>query len=444
MRRVGTVFLGLAIAFPAFAQSPNAAATRKPAAPNPLAESYAAIALGDRISIQSDLIWIGDYNGIANGEFGDRTIAAVKAFQKKQGAKENGVLDPPQRAALTAAAKAKQQAVGWDIVDDAATRTRLGLPLKLLPQVGATKSGSRYGSARGEISIETFRMAEPGTTLQAVFEQQKKEPAGRKTDYNVLRADFFVISGLQGAKKFYVRGQAGSGEVRGVSIVYDQAMDAVMGPVTVAMSSAFVAFPQSVAAIPPPKRKVEYATAIVVSATGYLVTDRRATEGCYAITVEGLGSVDRLADDHTGDLALLRLFGPRNLAPVPLAGDEPKGADVTLVGVPDPQSQGGGGAVATAKARLGQAAAIRTLDPDPGPGFSGAAVLDGQGRVIGVVAHKIPLVAGPPTSGTTAVMVSAATARTYLEGQGVALPAAGSPGLEAARAAIARVICVRK
>jgi hypothetical protein len=43
----------------------------------------------------------------------------------------------------------------------------------------------------------------------------KKEPAGRQTEYSVLRPDFFVISGLQNLKKFYLRAQLRGDEVRG-------------------------------------------------------------------------------------------------------------------------------------------------------------------------------------------------------------------------------------
>src|SRR5690606_42018782 len=97
----------LAASLPASAQ--NAAAAKKPAAktasakvkpsaPNPaemaaLKESYAAMPLAERLAIQSDLVWSGDYNGGVNGDFGERSIAAVKAFQKKHKAKETGLLD---------------------------------------------------------------------------------------------------------------------------------------------------------------------------------------------------------------------------------------------------------------------------------------------------------------------------------------------------------------
>src|SRR5205807_10583795 len=108
-------------------------------------------------------------------DFGDRAVAAVKSYQKDNGGKETGVLNPQERAALSTAAKARQEAVGWRIVDDPATGTRLGLPLKQVPQLGASKLGTHYTSKNGEVQIDTFRIRDPGTTLASVFDQQKKE-----------------------------------------------------------------------------------------------------------------------------------------------------------------------------------------------------------------------------------------------------------------------------
>jgi len=439
------MLLALAVAVPVCAQTPPA--TRKPAQGDPVAQAWAAVPPADRKSIQSDLIWTGDYNGLINGEFGARAIASIKAFQKAQGARETGLLNPQQRAALAAAAKVRQDAAGWTTVDDPASATRLGIPARLAPQTTPAKTGTRYASASGDVVIETFRISEPGTTLQSVLEQLKKEP-GRRTDYDVQRGDFFVMSGLQGGRKFYIRAQAGSqsgsAEVRGVTIVYDQAMDRVMDPITVAMSSAFSAFPAGVVAAAPVRRKVEYATGILVGPSGHVLTDRRATDGCQMITVEGLGPADRVADETETGLALLRIFGAGDLSPLMLATDAPQGADVTLVGVPDPQQQDGGGAVVAARTRIVATGAARVLEPAPGPGFSGAAVIDGRGRLVGMTLLKIPVVAGPAPAAPQAVLVSAAAIGDFLDRHRVAWSAATASGIEAARSSVARIICVRK
>ena len=403
-------------------------------------DSYNAIPLAERIAIQSDLIWTGDYNGVVSGEFGDRSIAAVKAFQKRSGAKETGVLNPQERAALAAAAKPKQDTVGWRIVDDLATGARVGVPAKLMPNTNVSGGISRWSSQRSETSAETFRIAQTGTALAPIFERMKKEPAGRKTEYGVLRDDFFVISGLQNLKKFYVRAQLRGDEVRGITILYDQAMAGIMEPVVVAMSSAYAAFPSGRAIAPPPRRKVEYASGIAVG-TGQIVTSREALEGCYVVTVGGIGGADRVADDKASGLVLLRVHGA-DLKPVTLASAAAKGADVTLVGVADPQAQGGGRAVSTVKARLSNALA---LEPAPALGFAGAAALDAQGRLAGMAVLNIPVVAGTaPAPSATAALAPVEAIRNFLDANNVA-PAAGSvAGADAAKASVVRVICVRK
>ncbi|MEJ0073840.1 MAG: serine protease [Alphaproteobacteria bacterium] len=417
-------------------QKAKAPKAEQKAALDATAASYTAIPLTERIAIQNDLVWTGDYNGLINGDFGERAIAAVKAFQKRNGGKETGVLNQPERAALAAAAKPKQEAVGWRIVQDLVTGARLGIPAKLMPNTQVSGGISKWSSSRGEAQAETFRIAQAGA-LAPIFERMKKEPAGRQTEYSVLRPDFFVISGLQNLKKFYLRAQLRGDEVRGFTVLYDQAMAGIMEPVVVAMSSAYAAFPTGTA--PPSRRKVEYASGVAVS-PGHILTSREALDGCNVVTVAGIGGADRAAEDKDKGLALLRVYGAP-LKAIALAGENPKG-DVTLLGVADPQAQGGGGAVSAARARVTEALA---LDPAPAVGFDGAAALDAQGRLAGIASLKVPMVAGAaPTPVTSAALTPVETVRNFLDAQNVAPASGAAAGVEAAKASIVRVICVRK
>jgi hypothetical protein len=75
-------------------------------------------------------------------------------------------------------------------------------------------------------------------------------------------------------------------------------------------------------------------------------------------------------------------------------------------------------------------------------GFSGAVAIDTQGHVAGMVVLRAPVVAGP--AGTPRAAVAPADRiRTFLEANYVE-PASGKPGVEEAKAAVTRVICVRK
>jgi peptidoglycan hydrolase-like protein with peptidoglycan-binding domain len=423
-----------------------AEAARKRAATPPVPARDTAIPLAERIAIQFDLAWTGDYNGLVNGEFNDKTTAAIKTFQRDRKFKETGTLNPQERALLAAAAKAKAAQVGWSMVDDPATGALIGLPTRQVPNKSQGRSGTRWASAQGQVQVETFKIREPGTTLAAVYEQQKKEPPTRRLEVNLLRPDFFILSGMQNLKRFYVRAEIKAGEVRGMTVLYDQAMEPIMDPVVVVMSSTFMPFP-GVAGIAQigaaPRRKVEYGTGIVVSAAGHILTDRQVIEGCSVIVVGGYGDADRQAEDTNANLALLRVYGAPDLAPLSFVGDAPKGPDLTLVGIADPQTQGGGGAISTAPAKLKG----ETLEPAPQPGFSGAAALDPQGRFVGMVGLKTAVVANAGAAGAQpqAMLVPAAIIRSFLEAQKLAPAAAArSSGVDAAKASLVRVICVRK
>src|SRR5690349_19456034 len=177
------------------------------------------------------------------------------------------------------------------MVDDRVTGARLGVPGKLVPQSAPAGSGTRWQSSRGELQVETFRISAPGLTLAAVLDRAKKEPANRRPEYQALKTDFFVVAGMQGGvKKFYVRGQIKGDEVRGVTVLYDKALETTVDRIVVAASNAFAGFPA--AQVPPavglaPRRPVEYATGIVVSKAGHIVTNRTAIDDCQFVVIPG-------------------------------------------------------------------------------------------------------------------------------------------------------------
>ncbi len=451
--RVAAIVVGLAVAsLPAMAReakvhkpiasaahkAAHRAAVKKPAAKKPaaaIANAYAAMPVAQRLAIQSDLAWVGDYQGAAGGDFDERAIDAVKVFQKSNGGKETGILSEQERTLLAAAAKAPEEAVGWQLIDDPATGARIGLPEKLVPQSAASRTGSRWMSGHGQIQIETFRLRE--AALPPLFDEEKKTPRRRRVESSVLKPDSFIISGMQGLKKFLLRAEASGGEVRGVTILYDQATEGIMAPVAVAMANAFQGFPDPNAGPPPGrKRSVEYGTAIVVDGSGDLIALRQVTDECAAITVPGFGHAERRAEDKTNDLALIRLYGARNLVPATLAGESGKADNLTLVGIADPPAQDGGDAVTTAAARL----TAQGVEPAPMLGFAGAAAIDAQGRFAGIVDLKSSLVAGLGPATRHATLVPADAVRAFLVAQGIT-PAAGSSAIDQS---IVRVICVRK
>jgi hypothetical protein len=237
-------------------------------------------------------------------------------------------------------------------------------------------------------------------------------------------------------KSFIVRAQARGGEVRGITVLYDQATEGIMDAVAIAVSDTFQGFPDPNAGpLPGRKRGVEYGTAVVVSSRGHLIVPREIADECQAITVPGFGHADRVAEDKANDIALLRLYGARNLTPAPLGGETGKGGDVTLVGIADPLAQASGSAVSNAAAHL----TTQGVEPAPKPGFSGAAAINAQGRFAGMVVLKSPVVAGIAATNPQAALVPADAVRAFLQAQGITLAESHS----AMDQSVVRVICVR-
>jgi peptidoglycan hydrolase-like protein with peptidoglycan-binding domain len=399
------------------------------------ADTANAMAQAERLALQSDLAWVGEYNGAITGEVSDRMVNAIKEFQKSRGARQTGVLNPQERGVLADTARRRQENVGWKIIADAGTGVRLGIPAKLVPQQTSDANGTKWTSPTGTVQIMLSRRKEANPTTAKLAEQEKKAN-GRAVDYNVVKPDFFVLSGLQGLKKFYLRGTFKGDEVRILTILYDQAVENTVEPVVIAMSSAFNAFPTGPLPGPPPRKTVEYGTGIVVAEDGSIVTDRQIVDGCLAIAIAGFGNADRVAEDKERDLALLRIYGARGLKPLNLAGDGGKTA-VDLTGIADPQNQAGGAAVSSVKATVNGA----DLAPAPAIGFSGAAAVDADGKFAGLAQLKPVLIAGPTNSTPVqAALVPADAVRDFLKAN--AVNAAGTSA--DARASVVRVICVRK
>ncbi len=380
----------------------------------------------------ADLIWLGGFDGLSAEECDGHTADAIKSFQRRNGGKDTGVLSDQDRIALAQAAAAPEAAVGWRLIDDTATGAFLGVPGKIVPRASSTRTGSRWTSAQGQIQIETFRLHD--ASLPALFDQDKKT-AKRYVAYSALNSDSFVIIGEQKLKLFVERAQSNGGEIRGVTVAYDQATEGTIAPVAVAVSDSFDGFPDVTGSVPARQRGVQYGTAVVVGGGGEIIASEDATEDCQAITVPGFGHADRIAEDKVDGLALLRLYGARGLVPATLDGATGAPGALTLYGIADPLAQGGGAAVSSAAAQLsGQG-----LDAAPKPGFSGAAALDAQGHFAGIVELKSPVVAGPGVA-PQATLIPASAVRTFLQAQGI-VPASGHAAMEES---IVRVICVRK
>jgi len=180
-----------------------------------------------------------------------------------------------------------------------------------------------------------------------------RPPRTRRVEYGEFKPDSFVLAGMQGLKIFIMAGRRPAAAncaaspcfIRSGYRRHHGAGRAWRWP------TRSTDFPDANAAPAAGRRSVEYATAIAVSSQGDFLTLGEVTEDCRSIIVPHLGQAARIATDKSADLALLRVYGARNLtaqrSPAPGDGS----GNLTLVGVADPLAQAGQDAVTRTRRR---------------------------------------------------------------------------------------------
>jgi hypothetical protein len=217
-------------------------------------------------------------------------------------------------------------------------------------------------------------------------------------------------------------------------------METIIAGVSPAIVSAFSPFPERSMPFAAMAKPVEYGNGLVVSSGGHIVTDRSLASECQVIVVAGLGDADRVAEDPDSGLAMLRVYGVRDLTPLAFASDASNKGDITLVGIPDPKEQNGAKKLTEIKARLTSGNAIELRQSVPMAGFSGAAALDAQGQVLGLTEMRNFVLASIEPAAPPVRLITADTIRNFLIAHNV-VPAQQAGD---ARASVVRIICVRK
>jgi serine protease Do len=381
---------------------------------------FRSLGYDERTVIQLALIWAGGYRGLADGEFGQGTFAAIKAYQHSIGSIPNGVLSREERYTLVTKAASLMKELGFEVVTDEATGLKLGLPLALVSSSGPTRRGFAWAAADGSIEIESVSVPVAEQTYLELYERLSRAGDDRRIAYRTVKPDFFVISGDTGGRKFYLRFLAGPAATRGFSLVWDRSLSPDLDQTAVAMSSMLTSDDSAVAPVdqdltwasvaPRQVRGVpslrgesarSSATGFFISSAGHLVTNDHVIESCHETAVRMAdGTIARatvLARTKEDDLALLKVdLKPPAVARFRKGHSVRLGESVVIFGFPLVGSLGTSSGLLTA----GHISALAGPEDHPDilqmtapvqSGSSGGPLLDQSGNVIGVVAWKAGL-----------------------------------------------------
>lgn len=411
----------------------------------PLVRFYSGFESKLRIELQRALIWSDDYVGIADGNISPRTITAIRSFQLKNNDQPSGWLTRSETAKLFQNAQNAERAFGYRLFHDEATGSSIGIPANILLGPTPVKRGARFVARDDSVDMVTMRIPLAERSLDEFYRMSLSKP-GRFVDYSVLRGDWFVVSGTEGGKKFYIRAHSFSSDIRGFAISYRSQLQPTFGRLTLMMSgdfrpdsrSASVAearggwgqVEQKFASIPftpdpranvpavpetaraeqspkpatsaeasggplaPLKAKVSSGTAFLVSEQGHFLTNAHVVSDCKTVSVGSYGFVQIIDIDRTNDLALLKTDVKTSATPLPLAETSPLlGEEVIALGYPL-QSILQNGLNATrgdisSLAGIGGDSRFLQITAAVQPGNSGGPLIDREGRVVGIVTQKL-------------------------------------------------------
>ena len=413
-----------------------AAQTRDPApvpsdAPQPSqnpafdAAKLAADALGpDEVArIQRALIWTGDLNTMASGEFGRRSFDAIRAFQKRVKAKDTGILLPNQRVELDKGATRAIAAVGFkSIAEEGVT---LGYPAKLATQRTGGRNGPKLASPTGTVTVDILRIPASAEAFDALFTRLKTERPGRKVTYSLMRPDFFVVTGTVDGMNFYMRFLRTDADSRGFIVGWAPQLSPGFDRVPIAMAVSLavddggavaaaeadvpVVSPPSGPPVPLPEGEARVARTglgFAVSEKGDVLTSAGLVAGCRTVAVADGTTATVVAGDPAADIALVRLSRPAASVSAWRVAPVKAGEAVTVIASFDGK----------ATPRATQVSAISGANGDMrrftmDGGGAGAGVFDGDGAIAGLVAGN------GQTGALKGLFVSA-----FLRSQGVTMP----------------------
>ncbi|MCA3642053.1 MAG: trypsin-like peptidase domain-containing protein [Methylobacterium sp.] len=418
-----------AACFPARSQAPD----------NRLLEFYASLDPDIRVNLQRALMWADAYVGIADGSFDRRSIEAVRTFQRNLNQAPTGMLTGEQVKELAQRANRIEAAFNYRLHHDSATGVTVGLPMTFVDKSAPTRRGTQFTSQNGEVDLTTIRIPLAERTLSDLYRLHTTR-SGRKVSYSVFRGDWFVVTGVEANKHFYIRAHAWGDDIRGFAISYPEEHAKVFGRLSTVMSSDFkpdssaqsvaqarmnwgnfsnrfaTAQPQRpapapgiVAAAPPTpqppsppvggpsepaKGGVSTGTGFLVSSQGHFLTNAHVVEQCRQVGVGVFGNATVVDRDKTNDLALLKVDAVVKGKPLTFSQIGPRlGEEVMALGYPLPSLLQNGLNVTkgdvSSLAGIGGDSRFLQFTAAIQPGNSGGPLVNRRGAVLGVVTSKL-------------------------------------------------------
>ncbi|MBZ0218086.1 MAG: trypsin-like peptidase domain-containing protein, partial [Fimbriimonadaceae bacterium] len=273
----------------------------------------------DRTFVQLQLVLTGHYNGFVDGVFGQNTYKAIRDFERSINSRANGVLTNAEEKRLLDNAAYAYGVLGFEDIVDRKTGLLLPVPLKLAPNQSTTKRGIRWTSNDGYFEMETLSIPETDIGYFDLYSKLIAETTVRSVTYSTLKQNFFVVSGIDRGKIFYLKIERFKGRSAGFSMTWTENISPTASRTAIYVASLIrndLSSNRTPRQSAPPAGQPPSAnnrsisssgSGFFISAKGHIITNNHVIDNCRDIEVAGYGTAVVIRADSVSDLSVLRL-----------------------------------------------------------------------------------------------------------------------------------------
>lgn len=196
----------------------------------------AAISSGTR-NVQEALVLLGYYSGPLDGVLGAGTSAAISKFQEASGQLPTGKLTDGQQAALMQRAGILRNENGYFRIQDV-SGAAMSVPMTLVPTEQPSPNGKDFVSIDGA-TVFAIRHYNSLASIQDLSRGLRTTLSSTKINYDVVRPDWFIISGGYEGRSYYFRFFRTNSSFQGFYAVYDTSRSATFAPIVILTSLTF-------------------------------------------------------------------------------------------------------------------------------------------------------------------------------------------------------------
>lgn len=370
------------------------------------------------------LISTGDFEGLGIFGYTKRMYNGVLSFQKREGLKADGKLSENEIDLLVKRYQSFANEYGIATVRNPVSGAEALVPRALFDAEQPTATGLDLDRNDKKLAISFITYAESDRSFQALFDRFTRVTSDRFVEYKTIRPEYFVVSGNEDGRQFYVYMASTPSSSTGFVVTWQKNSLVIGRRISVLMANSFtngtgnvgapddqppqtaeVAPPTETPPAPPPEQPPPAAagnstgTGFRITQAGHVMTNFHVAGRCRRIRLHRLGEIPVdaafVAGDEVNDLAIVKAAAalPGTIAKFSEKGAVRAGSEIVVFGFPLTGLLSDTGNFTTGNvtsmAGMGNDSRLFQISAPVQPGNSGGPVLDRKGGVVAVIVSKL-------------------------------------------------------